>query len=43
VPRLHGLTPYTRFGDLFAYACAAFTVGALAAAVRKGRARTHAA
>jgi apolipoprotein N-acyltransferase len=39
VPRLRGLTPYTRFGDLFAYACAAFTVGALAVAVRRGRTR----
>jgi apolipoprotein N-acyltransferase len=39
VPRLRGLTPYTRVGDLFAYACAAFTVGALAAAVRRARAR----
>jgi apolipoprotein N-acyltransferase len=42
VPRLRGLTPYTRFGDLFAYACAAFTVGALAVAVRRGRSRGHA-
>jgi apolipoprotein N-acyltransferase len=42
VPRLRGLTPYTRFGDLFAYACAAFTAGALAAAVRRGRRRAGA-
>jgi apolipoprotein N-acyltransferase len=38
VPRLRGMTPYTRFGDLFAYACAAFAAGALLAAVRRGRA-----
>jgi len=37
VPRLRGLTPYTRFGDLFAYACAVFTALALAAAVRAAR------
>jgi apolipoprotein N-acyltransferase len=42
VPRLHGLTPYTRFGDLFAYACAAFTAGAFAAALRRGRTRGRA-
>jgi apolipoprotein N-acyltransferase len=42
VPRLRGLTPYTRFGDLFAYACAAFTVGALAVAVRRARSRGRA-
>jgi apolipoprotein N-acyltransferase len=41
VPRLRGLTPYTRFGDLFAYACAAFTAAALVAAVR-GRRSGHA-
>jgi apolipoprotein N-acyltransferase len=35
VPRLRGLTPYTRFGDLFAYACAGLTAVALAAAVRR--------
>jgi apolipoprotein N-acyltransferase len=39
VPRLRGLTLYTRFGDLFAYACTVFTVGALAAAVRRGSTR----
>jgi len=39
VPRLRGLTPYTRFGDLFAYACAALGAAALAAAVRAGRRR----
>ena len=37
VPRLRGLTLYTRFGDLFAWACAAATAAALAAAVRRGR------
>jgi apolipoprotein N-acyltransferase len=37
VPRLRGLTPYTRFGDLFAQACAAFTAVALAAALARGR------
>ena len=37
VPRLRGLTPYTRFGDFFAWACAAATAAALAAAVRRGR------
>jgi apolipoprotein N-acyltransferase len=37
VPRLRGLTLYTRFGDLFAWACVAATVAALAAAVRRGR------
>jgi apolipoprotein N-acyltransferase len=41
VPRLRGLTPYTRFGDLFAYACAAFTAAALVAAVRGRRAGTR--
>ncbi len=41
VPRLRGLTPYTRFGDLFAYACAAFAGAALAAALRRGSARTR--
>jgi apolipoprotein N-acyltransferase len=39
VPRLRGLTPYTRFGDLFAYACAGLGAAALAAAVRAGRRR----
>jgi apolipoprotein N-acyltransferase len=42
VPRLRGLTPYTRFGDLFAYACAVFTAGAFALALRKGRTRGRA-
>jgi apolipoprotein N-acyltransferase len=42
VPRLRGLTPYTRFGDLFAYACAAFAGAALAAALRRGSARGRA-
>ena len=41
VPRLRGLTPYTRFGDLFAYACAAFTAAALVAAARGRRARAR--
>jgi len=36
VPRLRGHTPYTRVGDLFAYASALFTAGALAAAWRGG-------
>jgi apolipoprotein N-acyltransferase len=39
VPRLRGLTPYTRFGDLFAWTCAALAAAALAAAVRAGRRR----
>jgi apolipoprotein N-acyltransferase len=39
VPRLRGLTPYTRFGDLFAWTCAALGAAALAAAVRAGRRR----
>jgi len=38
VPRLHGRTLYTKVGDLFAYACAAFGAVALGAAVRKRRA-----
>ena len=37
VPRLRGQTLYTRFGDLFAGACAVATVAALAAAVARGR------
>jgi apolipoprotein N-acyltransferase len=37
VPRLRGTTPYTRFGDLFAYASAAFALVALGAAWRRGR------
>ncbi len=37
VPRLRGLTLYTTVGDLFAWACAAATVAALGAAVRKRR------
>ena len=37
VPLLRGLTPYTRFGDLFAWTCAALTAAALAAAVRARR------
>lgn len=37
VPRLRGTTPYTRFGDLFAYACAAFAAVALGAAIRAAR------
>jgi apolipoprotein N-acyltransferase len=39
VPRLRGLTLYTRFGDLFAGACAVATVAALVAAWRAGRRR----
>ena len=35
VPRLHGRTLYTRFGDLFAYACAALAILALGAALRR--------
>ena len=35
VPRLHGGTLYTKFGDLFAYACAALTVLGLGAALRR--------
>jgi apolipoprotein N-acyltransferase len=37
VPRLRGQTLYTRFGDLFAGACAAATAVALAAAALRGR------
>ena len=37
VPRLRGSTLYTRFGDLFAWACAAATVAAFGAALRAGR------
>jgi apolipoprotein N-acyltransferase len=37
VPRLRGQTLYTRFGDLFAGACAVATAAALAAAVARGR------
>jgi len=37
VPRLRGQTLYTRFGDLFAGACAVATVAALAAAVARVR------
>ncbi len=37
VPRLRGSTLYTRFGDLFAYACSLFAAAALAAAVRADR------
>jgi apolipoprotein N-acyltransferase len=37
-PLLRGTTPYTRFGDLFAWGCALFTAGALALAWRAGRA-----
>ena len=39
VPRLRGTTPYTRFGDLFAWTCAALGAVGLAAAVRAGRRR----
>jgi len=39
VPRLRGLTLYTRFGDLFAWACAAATTAALFAARWAGRRR----
>lgn len=42
VPRLRGLTLYTRFGDLFAWSCAAATSIALAAALRAGRGRRRA-
>jgi len=37
VPRLRGRTPYTRVGDLFALASAAFAAAAVAAAWRAGR------
>jgi apolipoprotein N-acyltransferase len=37
VPRLRGLTLYTRFGDLFAWACAAASAAALGAAWRARR------
>ncbi|HSN15761.1 MAG TPA: apolipoprotein N-acyltransferase [Anaeromyxobacteraceae bacterium] len=36
-PLLRGTTLYTRFGDLFAWGCALFTVAALALAWRAGR------
>ena len=39
VPRLRGLTLYTRFGDLFAWACAAATAAVFATALRAGRRR----
>jgi apolipoprotein N-acyltransferase len=35
VPRLRGLTLYTRFGDLFAWACALASALALGAALRR--------
>jgi apolipoprotein N-acyltransferase len=35
VPRLRGRTPYTRFGDLFAYASALYGAAALALAIGK--------
>jgi apolipoprotein N-acyltransferase len=38
LPRLHGLTPYARVGDLFAGACAVLSLAALAAAWRARRA-----
>jgi apolipoprotein N-acyltransferase len=38
LPRRHGLTPYARFGDLFAGACAVLSLAALAAAWRARRA-----
>jgi apolipoprotein N-acyltransferase len=37
VPLLRGLTLYTRFGDLFAWACVAATGAALGAAAWRGR------
>ncbi len=37
VPRLHGRTLYTRFGDLFAYGCSALSLGALAVALARRR------
>jgi apolipoprotein N-acyltransferase len=40
VPRLRGLTLYTRFGDLFAWACAVAAAAALVAA-RAGRRRAR--
>jgi apolipoprotein N-acyltransferase len=43
VPRLRGLTLYTRFGDLFAWACAVATAAALAAAAWRRRAGRGAA
>jgi apolipoprotein N-acyltransferase len=39
VPRLRGLTPYTRVGDLFAFTCAALGAAALAASIRASRRR----
>lgn len=38
LPRRHGLTPYARFGDLFAGACAVLSLAALATAWRARRA-----
>ncbi len=38
VPRLRGRTVYATIGDAFAWACAAFTVGALVAGRRRLRA-----
>jgi apolipoprotein N-acyltransferase len=40
LPRRHGLTPYARFGDLFAGACAVLSLAALAVAWRARRAAT---
>jgi apolipoprotein N-acyltransferase len=37
LPRLRGLTPYTRFGDLFAWTATAVAAGLLAAALRRSR------
>jgi apolipoprotein N-acyltransferase len=37
LPRHHGLTPYARFGDLFAGACAVLSLVALLAAWRRRR------
>jgi apolipoprotein N-acyltransferase len=42
VPRLRGRTLYTRFGDLFAWSCAAATSIAFGAALRAGRGRRRA-
>ena len=42
LPRRHGLTPYARFGDLFAGACAVLSLAALAAAWRARRAAASA-
>ena len=39
LPRLRGLTPYTRFGDLFAWTATVVAAGLAAAALRRGSRR----